>query len=342
MSRWSDRPGRPAPSVWKVADRLLRRLAAAGLIAGLATTQLAAQVTVTGVAGACDRARAGLDVDDLSFCTHLARGVEDLQPQLGAATWGGNPVPGTASTLGMRLGSVPRVSIALRGTAAELDVPRVETREAAAEGTRNGLAYSINVDGAVGVFSGFSPLPTVGGLLSLDALAGIGYLSLPQDEGFGDGDAFSWGIGARLGLLRESFTLPGVSVSAMYRTLPDIELASTDGAGSYEADLKSLSLRAGVSKRILTLGVAGGIGYDRYRSDGTFGFRQTDGGSRQLEIDDFSEDRLSYFGSISWTLLVVHLVGEVGWQEALDEDPALGPPDPGGTLYGSLAVRLSI
>src|SRR5690606_2935207 len=83
---------------------------------------------------------------------------------------------------------------------------------------------SLALDGAAGVFRGFSPLPTVGGVGSLDVLAGIGLVFPPTGAGFRGGSKGTWALGARLGILRESFTFPGVSVTGMYRRFGRVQI----------------------------------------------------------------------------------------------------------------------
>src|SRR5687768_8742698 len=61
-----------------------------------------------------------------TFCERVGQSLDIVQPRLGIALTGGNPVPGTASTLGMRLGSVPRINVGVRATAALADLPPIE------------------------------------------------------------------------------------------------------------------------------------------------------------------------------------------------------------------------
>jgi hypothetical protein len=46
-----------------------------------------------------------------------------IQERVGTALWGGNPVPGTASTLGMRIGSSPRLSVSGRAVLVPAELP---------------------------------------------------------------------------------------------------------------------------------------------------------------------------------------------------------------------------
>ncbi|MBI4408716.1 MAG: hypothetical protein HY561_03350 [Gemmatimonadetes bacterium] len=292
--------------------------------------------------------------DARSFCLLVAQAIEIAQPRLGMALTGGNPVPGTASTLGMRLGTLPRISLAGRGTAMRTSIPDIRTR-----GSEDAIDFfipSLDLDAAVGLFSGFSPAPTVGGLGSIDVLASVGVIPVPSGEGFAEESPFSWALGARVGILRESFLLPGISVSGMYRRLGDVAYGDPELRGSAQGgddafftaeNISTLSVRAAIGKRLLFLGATAGVGYDRYSGDVAFGVRTLIGSDRfpdrgSIELEN---DRISAFANLSWTLLILHVVGEVGFQSGADQVGTLPPTevDPEeGSLFASLAVRLSI
>lgn len=283
-------------------------------------------------------------------CNLMVQTLEILQPGLGMAMSGGNPVPGTASTLGLRLGSVPRISLGGRLTLIGVDLPQVLdlNRRDEIDATFPGLS----LDAAVGILQGSSPLPTMGGVASLDILASIGILPLPTGAGFQQGTPFSWALGLRGGIFRESFTLPGISISAIYRhlgrsTLGDEDLVDADGF--LNLGVSSLSFRAAASKRILGFGVTAGAGYDRYSSNGRFGFISPEPAGQpeyRLGFSSFKNSKTSLFANISYTLLILHLVGELGWQQGTDlidaPLPAGAEVSTGGRLFGGLAARISI
>ena len=265
-----------------------------------------------------------------SFCLRMGEAAELAQVRTGIGLAGGNPVAGASSTLGMRLGAIPRVTIAGRMTGVQLNVPN--TTSANASNDLGNFPRSLNVDAAVGVYSGLSLLPTVGGFGSIDLVASYGSLGLPDE--FVQGSIQSWAVGVRLGILRESFTAPGVSITGMYRNIDDVQLGSTlgpaDGPGTFFrlSDTKLWSARATVGKRILMLGATAGIGWDRFKSNA----EAQDAGNFDVTADDFSNSRTTIFGNLSWTMLILNIVGEGGVQKG-------GPDD---TLYGSLAIRLAL
>ncbi|HEY0674019.1 MAG TPA: hypothetical protein VGD27_17210 [Longimicrobiales bacterium] len=255
--------------------------------------------------------------------------AEVILQRTGIALSGGNPLPGASSTLGIRLGALPKVSVAARLTGARLVIPDEETTDPSDE--LSSIARSLNVDASVGIFSGFSVLPTVGGFGSIDLLASYGKLSLADGDGFTD-DPSSWGAGVRIGILRESFTAPGIAISGMYRSMGDLNHV----VGQPELDAgtimqlennRALNLRATVGKRILMLGAVAGVGYDRFYSDATYVQPFAPNITEELETS-----ATTLFGSLSWTMLILHIVGEGGVQRADGES----------AVYGSLALRLSL
>lgn len=277
----------------------------------------------------------------LAFCQSLADAAISLPPRVAIVAAGGNPVPGTASTLGMRVPGSPRWSIALRATVARAALPAPEAGE-----TMTPTLWSINTDASVGLFNGFKLLPTIGGFGSIDVLGSVGLMSVSGDDGFEASSPFTWALGARLGILRESFTAPGVSVSAMYRALPGIEFGDTAVGPYFEnAGQNAVSLRGTVGKRILGLGLTAGVGYDRGSSDvralyhepgPMFPFRV------EVTEDDVAFDRISFFGNVSYTLLILNMAAELGWQESGDRPTGAHENTGKGGLFGGIAVRLAI
>ena len=228
----------------------------------------------------------------------------------------------------MRLRALPRLSAAVRLTGVQLEIPDGATSSTTDE--ISSMSRSINVDAAIGVFSGLSLVPTVGGFGSIDLLASYGKMSLSDDDGH-TADPTSWGAGVRVGILRESFTAPGIAVSAMYRSIGDVRFVTGEPEvdAGWITDMENssaVSLRGTVGKRILMFGAVAGVGYDRYSSD-----------VRILSMtptvtEDMTTSATTLFANLSWTMLILHIVGEGGIQRG-DDDNA---------YYGSLAVRVAL
>ena len=334
-------------------------LAAAAL---LAAAPLAAQNDIESV---CTT----VPVPAAEECAIVAQAVDAAQPQLGILLAGGNPILGTASTGGVRLGLIPRVSLTGRVNVVAARLPDI--REAA-DGRADQFAVPAPAVGAnlsIGLTQGFSVAPMIGGFGAIDLLGSVSVLPLSLLEDFGD-NAFSWGAGARVGLVRESFVTPGVSVSLMYRDLGDVSFGEVcsgteapvgdnrstctttdDDFGEVEFGLSNWSARAAVSKRLLGLGLTAGVGYDKFDTDASFAFRAPGppvGTEQVYRFNDIAvdNDRWSAFLDASFTILVASLVGEVGWMQG--SDPIEGFPstsdfDAGeGTWFGSVGFRLSL
>jgi hypothetical protein len=209
------------------------------------------------------------------------------------------------------------------------------------------LLPSLHLSGTLGLFQGFSPEPTVGGVLALDLTASVDKVFAPREIGFKEG-LLGWGVGARVGILRESFTLPGVSVSATSRWMGSATVGGLESAGMAEADfdVNVTSLRGVVGKDLLGLGFLAGAGWDRISGDGTIRARVSSTGPEgTASSTDLSSKRVVFFGGASMTFLILQVSGEAGWSRALDQEL---PRSPGGSAFpskdvyfASVAVRVT-
>jgi hypothetical protein len=339
--------------------RMQMALAAA---AAMAAAPLAAQNDINSV---CSRVPAAA----LNQCTIVAQAVDAAQPQLGILMAGGNPILGTASTGGVRLGLIPRVSLTGRVNVVGARFPDIRELDGGEADEFSVPAPAVGANLSVGLTQGFSLAPTLGGFGALDLLGSVSVLPLSLVDDFGE-NAFSWGAGARVGLVRESFVTPGVSVSLMYRDLGDVSFgevcsgsevgvgdnrytctSTDDDFGEISFGLTNWSARAAVSKRLLGLGLTAGVGYDKFETDADFAFRAPAppvGAEQVYRFDDIAvdNDRWSAFLDASFTVLVASLVGEVGWMQGsdpIDGFPGASDFDPGeGTWFGSLGMRISL
>ena len=327
-------------------------------------------------------ARSDVPQQAREYCAIVAQALESAQPQVGILIAGGNPTLGSASAGGLRLGTLPGVSAGLSANLVFIRVPNIVADQGARIDDAAGIpAPALSGSVSIGVFPGFSALPTVGGIGSVDLLGSAVWLPLSAagGEGFEDGTAdLAYGAGVRVGILRESFVTPGISVSVMHRRMSAIRfgdvcpaLSATGGtsedgytfssgscasegdAGEFRADLEDWSTRAMIGKRLLGLGLAAGVGYDRFSSDVGYGFRAPEGTlpgtanyfARASDLD-LANSRWSAFVNGSLTLLVTSVALEAGWLqggEALEGFPSTSDFEPArGTFFGSVGVRLAL
>jgi hypothetical protein len=212
-------------------------------------------------------------------------------------------------------------------------------------GENDAYAYGVKGSVAVGVLDGFSLMPTVGGLLSLDLLASGSLVFLSQSDGFpGNGSLLS--VGGRIGLLRESFTLPGVTVSVAQSFGKSVDWTTGLTGPQINADISTTTMRATVGKDFFTFAILAGFGWDWDR--GGMGVQVPDptipGGQGVGLVEDLTTRRTVYFGGISFTRLVFQFSVEGGVSTGYDELAGYsGVYDPGGvTPFVSVAGRLTI
>jgi len=209
-----------------------------------------------------------------------------------------------------------------------------------ASGSEGSWVRTLQGEIALGVFDGFSLAPTMGGFLSLDLFGTVGLAAPPGDDF--DGSLTAWGYGVRVGILRESFTLPAITLSAARRHGSEVSYGAPLSGGVSVEDLTVTSLRGTVGKEFLALGLFGGVGWDRTQADGALwtGAGDPPGGTA---LDGLRAERVLLFGGLTRTWLVVQMTAEGGFATGFDERPegSTGAYDPtGGTIFGSLSFRL--
>lgn len=278
------------------------------------------------------------------LCLEGALALRAARAGVGLAASLGSPVPGSSSTVGRRVGSSPRIAVSARGGLTRVGMPDPRDGSVPA-GRRTFMAKTVEASVAMGVLDGFSPLPTVGGMFSIDLLGSIAAVGLPGGSGFA-GSVQSLGYGARIGLLRESFTLPGLSVSAARRHVIETRWGLPSDRVNLVFKPTVSSVRVVAGKDLLSFGVMAGWGLDHYGGGSTLTARQTLAGTTRTgtAVRSFNTDSQMFFGSLSYTFFVLQLSGEAGWSKgwALPPGRAAGGYDPGGIApFGSLAARLT-
>ena len=296
------------------------------------------------------------DVQDA--CQKAADLFAFVAPQIAATLAGGNATLGQSGTVG----GLGHFALTLRATGLRGELPNVEN-VGVARGPAQSSQFGVDeqwfavpqVDLALGVFGGFPiGLTSIGGI---DLLLSGTFVPEVEEDDFSltapDGQ-FKLGYGARLGLVEETFAVPGVSVSYMRRELPTVDvvaLTADDELSVTGARVRVDSWRAVVGKRLLVAGIAAGIGQDRYDSqaavsavvcDGVLGVPVCQDAST---AEPFSQKltRTNAFANLSLHLAVLRLVGEIGrsWGgEAPTFNTFEGTSASEPRLYGSVGLRV--
>lgn len=308
----------------------------------IAIAALAAAVFGVGRAQAQDGTSAACLGQGLSvppICFNAAQALASAYPQVGIAAAGGSPVLGTEGTRGVTLGIVPNTTGTLRLNVARVGLPDLESA-AASPDERTSTVMAVKLETASRLFEGWTS-GTATGIGSLELLLNAGLLPA---SGALTKAASTFGAGVRLGVLRESFGTPGVALSAMYRHTSRTGFGDADAASTGFA-VRDVSSRLTVGKRVGPVGLLGGVGWNRFSTEGTYAYRS---GLTAATADvKLHESRWSLFGDLSYALPVGALVVEGGWMSGGDAVAGYTSGsdgyDPGqGTVFGSLGLRFSL
>jgi hypothetical protein len=311
-----------------------------------------------------------LDARARDVCVAVAQAAESAQPQLGILIAGGNPTPGAVGPGGLRLGRLPPIGVSARVGLTFVRLPNVLVEHAGGDVRQVDRAVGIptpalGTTASVGVYPGTTLAPGIGGVGSVDLLGSATWLPF-RALGVGNfghrGASVAYGVGARLGLVRETFEVPAVSVSTMYRRLGTSRFGEVcrvnwqlvDGGcegsvGEFGFDLGSWNHRLTAGKRLLGVGLMAGVGFDRHHSNAEIAYRGR-GGFGQPAVERsgarITDSRSSAFASASYTWLLSTVTLEAGWMQG--GAPVGGFPrtdtafDPRrGTFFGNVGARVA-
>jgi hypothetical protein len=271
--------------------------------------------------GVPDQARATQDA-----CQKAIDLFQYVAPQLGTSITGGNATLGQGGSLG----GLGHFSVGLRINAVWGSLPQIQNVTPAVTGatstrfdTKTQIIPMPTADLAIGIFKGLPlAITNVGGI---DLLVSAAYL--PEFDANGvsvkvpDG-SLKLGYGARVGILQESLLVPGVSVSYLQRDLPKVNITGTSNNDSLfvnNLSLKTKAWRIVASKSLLFVGLAAGVGQDKYESSTDVGAHVS---ARTVPPTpaynagpvSISQNitRTNVFANLSMNLLLLKLTGEIG------------------------------
>lgn len=247
-----------------------------------------------------------------------------MAPQLGGLLAGGNATQGLTGTLGGIGHFVIGVRVnGIRGSLPEVDkfVPSINGAEQTTYTVTEPYMGLPTGDAAIGIFGGL-PLgvTTIGGL---DLLVSASYLPNYNNASVDvavPGGNWKFGYGAKIGILKESPLVPGVSVSFLVRDLPMVRItgvAEDDRLVLDSLQIETRSWRAVAGKSLLFFGAAAGFGQDRYDSNSNISVfiaprPVSEGGSGGPIALQQKLTRTNYFGSVWFNAQVLRIVGEIG------------------------------
>ncbi len=277
-----------------------------------------------------------------TICNRAVDAYKTFQPLGGIAISGGDPELGTARGLG----GPGHLFVSARVNAVKAAIPNPDTTQAKI----SGLVPAPVVEGGVGLLRGMG-----GGLLSVDALVSatllptnLTKLSVDSNATKIGSMALGVGYGARVGILNGAFPIPSVSVSVMRRSLPRVRYGdlSTSDNYQFDTDLKATNVRVAASLRFILLDVAAGFGFDHYSSTGHLRFYNNPPLNTTIQTITVpvTNNRQVLFADAGLNLMVLKLVGEVGYQTGKDQKLSTNYRDfdpTAGHVYGGIGVRFS-
>ena len=260
-------------------------------------------------------------------CQAAVDGIRAFYPLAGMVVTGGNPVIGTARSLG----GLGHFALTARVNAIKAALPDpTATNQTPVPTSFHGAVPAPVIEGAVGLTKGLA-----GGLLAVDVLGSALILPTGIDNLTVDANATKFldaalgiGYGLRVGVLNGGFPVPAVSVSWMHRTVPRLRygtigpIIGTGDEFEFTMDLTGDSYRAIAGWKLAAVDLAAGIGVDRYRSRDTnirFHNAVTPTSVDTVVINP-TNTRALVFVNGGLSLAAVKLVGEIGLQAGKDQE----------------------
>ncbi|MEA2063930.1 MAG: hypothetical protein U9P14_09555 [Gemmatimonadota bacterium] len=175
--------------------------------------------------------------------------------------------------------------------------------------------------------------PGLHGVGSIDIYLRLGTL---RANGRQSADTDIWGLGTRIGILRNSILTPAVSISAGYTRTGSFGLSEVIHGpypGPRDADISTLSIRCDVSKNLFFLTPMAGIGFNRTRIEGAASANVPSGKypyATYFSLAGYEVTRTDavYYAGVEWNFFLFRLGLEVGRT--------------GGETIGSTSLRLSL
>lgn len=283
-----------------------------------------------------------------NVCNAAVDGTQIFHPVAGLLVSGGNPVIGTAQSLG----GFPHFFFTARVNAVRVAVPDLtyDGSSSTVPLDKNVTTPAPLVEAGLGIWKGLN-----GGLLSIDALGSAQLLPTSQIDNLTvDPDArkigsiaLGLGYGARVGLLKGSFPIPAISVSVMKRTIPQIQYGDLSDGGQdyqYAIDLQATNLRLVASTRVIFINLAAGLGWDKYTGDAIIAFRNPITTLPEPPINlELDQTRTMVFANVLLDFPVVKIAAEIGYQGGKDQNLSTDFQDfdeEKGRVFGGVGLRI--
>jgi len=248
----------------------------------------------------------------------VRRAIEDGAGGLGQSVAGGSVLTGPANTTG-GLGRF-QLAVAVTGTGIEIENPARST------GELDFVLPTATATLALGITRGADVSTGLTGFGSVDLLARAGVLATREDI---EETGRIYGLGARVGIVRDHLAVPAVSVTVLRTWSDDLVHGEADDV-RYEADIGATSLRVDISKSFLLVTPYLGAGVDRTDIEASYTIpadRSTAGRPIEGAIDEEGSHGRVY-GGVALNFLLLDVAVEAGSHES--------------GAYGSVGARIGL
>lgn len=230
--------------------------------------------------------------------------IDDAARGLGQAVAGGSPLSGPSAATG----GLGHFEIGASGTLTfmEIEDPTRET------GTVDFALPTGAVTAAIGITGGADLPAGAGGIGAIDLIGKIGPVVAREDL---EDTGTLYGLGARVGILREGAVFPSVSVSAYRSWVDGLEWGDPEADEvSFAGDVAAWSVRADVSKEVLLVTPYAGVGLDRTEiaADYRIPASRATGGQEIAGSTDVSSTHHKAYAGVRLGLLLLDAAVEVG------------------------------
>jgi len=273
--------------------------------------------------------------------------------QFGTLVAGGNATLGRGGTLG----GLGHFAVGLRANAMATSIPNIELTGISLGPVGAPQSFVTNqylvpfpvLDAAVGLFRGFpAGVSYIGGVDLLASATVLPQFSQQSVSVATLDHAYDFGFGARIGILQETFATPGVSFTYFRRDLPKATVTATanqtDDVSVQDYQMKTSAWRLVAGKSFTIVGVAAGIGQDKYDGNARLtydvqGVTPTDTLTLRTK-----PTRTSAFLDLSLNVALLKIVGEAGhvWGGSVSTYNTFDPVANEARWYWSLGLRLGL
>ena len=259
----------------------------------------------------------------------------------------GSEMPGSSSAIGRTKNGQFRarnLSVAFSSGLVRVNLPNLDVVQFDPESSSGLNIYGFNTTFDLGLFDGLTISPGVRGVFSIDVLGSASMGSFRWNSMYKRAKMGTGSLGIRIGLVRESFTLPGLTFSVFKGkgTILELESEIDDGIDLTVGN-ESMRFRTTMGKEFSKMGILGGVGWNN--SNGLLKGNIPSMTSRfasTFSSKELVDRQFLYFGGLSFTSMIFQLSMELGLIEGFGDVPSLYiRPDPTEwSVFSRIAARI--